>query len=67
MEWATSLPKAKWMWLDSHNYPIISSSEGANIRDLYKRAAAYQVSTELTNPAPAFYLKLNDNNYIYPI
>lgn len=60
MEWATGLPNTKWMWLYPHNYPIIPSGENNSIRDLYKRAAAYQVSTELSNPAPTFYLKFGD-------
>lgn len=44
MEWATHIPQNKWRWQALHNYPIISSGENNSIRDLYKRAAAFNVS-----------------------
>lgn len=66
MEWATGLPKAKWMWLGGHNYPVISSGENESERDAYKRAAAYQVSTETSLETQEFFLQSSDqSNTIY--
>lgn len=46
MEWASHKPKAMWVWMNNHCYPVIAQHIGQLCSDwqLYKMAAAYQVS-----------------------
>ena len=66
MEWATTIPNARWRWMAGHNYPMTSSFENESIRDLYKRAAACQVSIDIKEEnAPEYYLINSDGKKGY--
>lgn len=46
MEWASHIPNAFWRWQYLHNYPVLSPTQSYRdvIGELYKVAAAFQVS-----------------------